>query len=100
MLPREARGAESRWGRWSFPQGESSDQDRGQTIPGQVGCGLEAQGEWPLPCTDPPTEPSAALELHEALFSWDPVGTSQETFISHLEVKKVRWSNALGESPD
>ncbi|XP_019498348.1 PREDICTED: multidrug resistance-associated protein 7 isoform X2 [Hipposideros armiger] len=37
---------------------------------------------------DPPTEPSTALELHEALFSWDPVGTSQETFISHLEVKK------------
>ncbi|XP_058410288.1 ATP-binding cassette sub-family C member 10 isoform X4 [Diceros bicornis minor] len=37
---------------------------------------------------DPPTEPSTVLELHEALFSWDPVGTSQETFISHLEVKK------------
>ncbi|XP_036104761.1 multidrug resistance-associated protein 7 [Molossus molossus] len=37
---------------------------------------------------DPPTEPSTALELHEALFSWDPVGTGQETFISHLEVKK------------
>lgn len=31
------------------------------------------------------------MELHEALFSWDPVGTSQETFISHLEVKKVRY---------
>ncbi|KAM7136425.1 ATP-binding cassette sub-family C member 10 isoform 3-T3 [Molossus nigricans] len=38
---------------------------------------------------DPPTEPSTALELHEALFSWDPVGTGQETFISHLEVKKL-----------
>ncbi|XP_029800371.1 multidrug resistance-associated protein 7 isoform X2 [Suricata suricatta] len=37
---------------------------------------------------DPPTEPSTVLELHEALFSWDPVGTSQEIFISHLEVKK------------
>ncbi|XP_017530904.3 ATP-binding cassette sub-family C member 10 isoform X2 [Manis javanica] len=37
---------------------------------------------------DPPAEPSTVLELHEALFSWDPVGTSQETFISHLEVKK------------
>ncbi|XP_025846742.2 ATP-binding cassette sub-family C member 10 isoform X3 [Vulpes vulpes] len=37
---------------------------------------------------DPPTEPSTALELHEALFSWDPVGTSQEIFINHLEVKK------------
>lgn len=44
---------------------------------------------------DPPTEPSTVLELHEALFSWDPVGTSQETFISHLEVKKVRWSDNL-----
>uniref|UniRef100_A0A8C4L0W8 ATP-binding cassette sub-family C member 10 n=1 Tax=Equus asinus asinus TaxID=83772 RepID=A0A8C4L0W8_EQUAS len=37
---------------------------------------------------DPPTEPSTVLELREALFSWDPVRTSQETFISHLEVKK------------
>ncbi|XP_007934499.1 ATP-binding cassette sub-family C member 10 [Orycteropus afer afer] len=37
---------------------------------------------------EPPTEPSTLLELHEALFSWDPVGTSQETFVSHLEVKK------------
>ncbi|XP_049748623.1 ATP-binding cassette sub-family C member 10 isoform X1 [Elephas maximus indicus] len=37
---------------------------------------------------DPPTKPSTVLELHGALFSWDPVGTSQETIISHLEVKK------------
>ncbi|XP_007530511.1 ATP-binding cassette sub-family C member 10 [Erinaceus europaeus] len=37
---------------------------------------------------DLPTEPSTALELHDALFSWDPVGTSQETFISRLVVKK------------
>lgn len=37
---------------------------------------------------DPPAEPSTAVELHDALFSWDPVGTSQETFISHLDVKK------------
>ncbi|XP_006860661.1 PREDICTED: multidrug resistance-associated protein 7 [Chrysochloris asiatica] len=37
---------------------------------------------------DLPTEPSTVLELHGALFSWDPVGSSQETFISHLEVKK------------
>ncbi|XP_055982306.1 ATP-binding cassette sub-family C member 10 [Sorex fumeus] len=37
---------------------------------------------------DPPTEPSTAVELHEALFSWDPAGTSQETYISHLDVKK------------
>lgn len=40
------------------------------------------------------------MELHEALFSWDPVGTSQDTFISHLEVKKVGWSDTLAESPD
>ncbi|KAM7318619.1 hypothetical protein ACRRTK_021731 [Alexandromys fortis] len=37
---------------------------------------------------DPPCEPSTVLELHEALFSWDPIGTSQKTFISHLQVKK------------
>ncbi|XP_012578180.1 PREDICTED: multidrug resistance-associated protein 7 isoform X2 [Condylura cristata] len=37
---------------------------------------------------DPPTELSTVVELHEALFSWDPAGTSQQTFISHLEVKK------------
>lgn len=67
----------------------------------QVGGGLEGQVEWLLPCSDPPTEPSTVLELHEALFSWDPVGASQETFIRHLEVKKVRchWSDNLGESP-
>ncbi|XP_068850410.1 ATP-binding cassette sub-family C member 10 [Capricornis sumatraensis] len=46
---------------------------------------------------DPPTEPSAALELHEALFSWDPVGTSQETFISHLEVKKGMLVGIVGK---
>ncbi|GAB1301114.1 ATP-binding cassette sub-family C member 10 [Apodemus speciosus] len=45
---------------------------------------------------DPPTEPSTALELHEALFSWDPVGASQKTFISHLQVKKAGqpWHSA------
>ncbi|XP_004710924.1 ATP-binding cassette sub-family C member 10 isoform X2 [Echinops telfairi] len=37
---------------------------------------------------EPPTEPSAILELRGALFSWDPVGTSRETFIHHLAVKK------------
>ncbi|KAI4552348.1 hypothetical protein MJT46_016999 [Ovis ammon polii x Ovis aries] len=46
---------------------------------------------------DPPTEPSAALELHEALFSWDPIGTSQETFISHLEVKKGMLVGIVGK---
>ncbi|XP_069343923.1 ATP-binding cassette sub-family C member 10 isoform X2 [Eulemur rufifrons] len=47
--------------------------------------------------TDPPTEPSTVLELHEALFSWDPVGTSQETFISHLEVKKGMLVGIVGK---
>uniref|UniRef100_A0A8C6BBI9 ATP-binding cassette sub-family C member 10 n=1 Tax=Monodon monoceros TaxID=40151 RepID=A0A8C6BBI9_MONMO len=46
---------------------------------------------------DPPTEPSTALELHEALFSWDPVGTSQDTFISHLEVKKGMLVGIVGK---
>nr|XP_006202029.1 multidrug resistance-associated protein 7 isoform X1 [Vicugna pacos] len=46
---------------------------------------------------DPPIEPSTALELHEALFSWDPVGTSQETFISHLEVKKGMLVGIVGK---
>lgn len=71
------------------------------TLPKQVGGGLEGQVEWLLPRSDPPTEPSTVLELHEALFSWDPVGAGQETFIKHLEVKKVRccWSDNLGESP-
>ncbi|MBZ3870188.1 Multidrug resistance-associated protein 7 [Sciurus carolinensis] len=47
--------------------------------------------------SDPPVRPSTVLELHEALFSWDPVGTSQETFISHLEVKKVAvWELSKG----
>ncbi|XP_066215449.1 ATP-binding cassette sub-family C member 10 isoform X1 [Saccopteryx leptura] len=46
---------------------------------------------------DPPTEPSAVLELHEALFSWDPVGTSQEIFISHLEVKKGALVGIVGK---
>ncbi|KAK2508352.1 hypothetical protein MC885_011599 [Smutsia gigantea] len=48
---------------------------------------------------DPPTEPSTVLELHEALFSWDPVGTSQETFISHLEVKKGDLVGIVGKEP-
>lgn len=60
----------------------------------------KTQVEQLLPCSDPPTDPTAALELHEALFSWDPAGTSQETFISHLQVKKVRWSDTPAESPD
>uniref|UniRef100_A0A8C3WXL7 ATP-binding cassette sub-family C member 10 n=1 Tax=Catagonus wagneri TaxID=51154 RepID=A0A8C3WXL7_9CETA len=46
---------------------------------------------------DPPTDPSMALELHEALFSWDPVGTSQETFISHLQVKKGMLVGIVGK---
>ncbi|XP_037699129.1 multidrug resistance-associated protein 7 isoform X3 [Choloepus didactylus] len=46
---------------------------------------------------DPPSEPSTALELHGALFSWDPIGTSQETFISHLEVKKILPAGDLTE---
>ncbi|XP_077017993.1 ATP-binding cassette sub-family C member 10 isoform X2 [Tamandua tetradactyla] len=37
---------------------------------------------------DSPSEPSTALELHGALFSWDPIGASQQTFINHLKVKK------------
>ncbi|XP_032319024.1 multidrug resistance-associated protein 7 isoform X4 [Camelus ferus] len=61
------------------------------------GCGLEAQVEWLLFCSDPPIEPSTALELHEALFSWDPAGTSQETFISHLEVKKGMLVGIVGK---
>ncbi|XP_006736736.1 multidrug resistance-associated protein 7 isoform X1 [Leptonychotes weddellii] len=46
---------------------------------------------------DPPTDPSTVLELHEALFSWDPVGSSQETFISHLEVKKGALVGIVGK---
>nr|XP_025746236.1 multidrug resistance-associated protein 7 isoform X2 [Callorhinus ursinus] len=46
---------------------------------------------------DPPTDPSTMLELHEALFSWDPVGSSQETFISHLEVKKGALVGIVGK---
>uniref|UniRef100_A0A452TJ18 ATP-binding cassette sub-family C member 10 n=1 Tax=Ursus maritimus TaxID=29073 RepID=A0A452TJ18_URSMA len=46
---------------------------------------------------DPPTEPSTVLELHEALFSWDPVGSSQETFISHFEVKKGALVGIVGK---
>lgn len=46
---------------------------------------------------DPPTDPTAALELHEALFSWDPAGTSQETFISHLQVKKGMLVGIVGK---
>ncbi|XP_023575461.1 multidrug resistance-associated protein 7 isoform X2 [Octodon degus] len=46
---------------------------------------------------EPPTEPSTVLELHEALFSWDPTGTSQETFISHLEVKKGALVGIVGK---
>ncbi|XP_034818031.2 ATP-binding cassette sub-family C member 10 isoform X6 [Pan paniscus] len=59
-------------------------------------CGrLGAQIKWLL-CSDPPAEPSTVLELHGALFSWDPVGTSQETFISHLEVKKGMLVGIVG----
>uniref|UniRef100_A0A8C2YRI5 ATP-binding cassette sub-family C member 10 n=1 Tax=Chinchilla lanigera TaxID=34839 RepID=A0A8C2YRI5_CHILA len=47
--------------------------------------------------SEPPSEPSTALELHEALFSWDPAGTSQETFISHLEVKKGALVGIVGK---
>lgn len=46
---------------------------------------------------DPPAEPSTVLELHGALFSWDPVGTSQETFINHLEVKKGMLVGIVGK---
>ncbi|XP_015846686.3 ATP-binding cassette sub-family C member 10 [Peromyscus maniculatus bairdii] len=46
---------------------------------------------------DPPMEPSTALELHEALFSWDPIGTSQKTFISHLNVKKGMLVGIVGK---
>ncbi|XP_029387254.1 multidrug resistance-associated protein 7 isoform X3 [Mus pahari] len=46
---------------------------------------------------DPPTEPSTALELHEALFSWDPTGASQKTFISHLQVKKGMLVGIVGK---
>ncbi|KAK2113754.1 Multidrug resistance-associated protein 7 [Saguinus oedipus] len=46
---------------------------------------------------DPPKEPSTILELHGALFSWDPVETSQETFISHLEVKKGMLVGIVGK---
>nr|XP_055119106.1 ATP-binding cassette sub-family C member 10 isoform X6 [Symphalangus syndactylus] len=60
-------------------------------------CGrLGAQIRWLL-CSDPPAEPSTVLELHGALFSWDPVGTSQETFISHLEVKKGMLVGIVGK---
>ncbi|XP_030171438.1 multidrug resistance-associated protein 7 isoform X4 [Lynx canadensis] len=60
-------------------------------------CALESQVECLFPCLDPPTAPSTVLELHEALFSWDPVGTSQETFISHLEVKKGALVGIVGK---
>ncbi|XP_037010121.2 ATP-binding cassette sub-family C member 10 isoform X1 [Artibeus jamaicensis] len=46
---------------------------------------------------DLPTDGSTVVELHEALFSWDPVGTSQETFISHLEVKKGALVGIVGK---
>ncbi|XP_030784709.1 multidrug resistance-associated protein 7 isoform X5 [Rhinopithecus roxellana] len=46
---------------------------------------------------DPPAEPSTVLELHGALFSWDPLGTSQETFIGHLEVKKGMLVGIVGK---
>ncbi|XP_051008844.1 ATP-binding cassette sub-family C member 10 [Acomys russatus] len=45
---------------------------------------------------DPPTEP-AVLEMHEALFSWDPIGTSQKTFIRHLEVRKGMLMGIVGK---
>ncbi|XP_043861170.1 ATP-binding cassette sub-family C member 10 isoform X2 [Dromiciops gliroides] len=46
---------------------------------------------------DPPTEPLTVLELHEAVFSWDPIGTGLETFISHLEVKKGSLVGIVGK---
>ncbi|XP_038198703.1 ATP-binding cassette sub-family C member 10 [Arvicola amphibius] len=46
---------------------------------------------------DPPSEPATVLELHEALFSWDPIGTSQKTFISHLKVKKGALVGVVGK---
>ncbi|CAH7216168.1 Abcc10 [Phodopus roborovskii] len=46
---------------------------------------------------DPPTEPSTVLELHEALFSWDPIGISRKTFISHLEVKQGMLVGIVGK---
>ncbi|XP_008565012.1 PREDICTED: multidrug resistance-associated protein 7 isoform X2 [Galeopterus variegatus] len=46
---------------------------------------------------DPPTEPSTVLELDGALFSWDPIGTSQQTFISHLKVKKDMLVGIVGK---
>ncbi|XP_063094892.1 ATP-binding cassette sub-family C member 10 isoform X2 [Cavia porcellus] len=46
---------------------------------------------------EPPSEPSTVLELHEALFSWDPIGSSQETFISHLKVKKGTLVGIVGK---
>ncbi|XP_048203673.1 ATP-binding cassette sub-family C member 10 isoform X2 [Perognathus longimembris pacificus] len=47
--------------------------------------------------SDPPTDPSIVLELNEALFSWEPMGTSQKTFISHLEVKKGMLVGIVGK---
>ncbi|KAM6185957.1 ATP-binding cassette sub-family C member 10 [Rhynchocyon petersi] len=45
----------------------------------------------------PPTEPSTVLEIREARFSWDPAGNNQETFISHLEVKKGSLVGIVGK---
>ncbi|XP_020832519.1 ATP-binding cassette sub-family C member 10 isoform X1 [Phascolarctos cinereus] len=46
---------------------------------------------------DPPTEPLTVLELHEAMFSWDPIGTGLKTFITHLEVKKGSLVGIVGK---
>ncbi|XP_040839365.1 ATP-binding cassette sub-family C member 10 isoform X1 [Ochotona curzoniae] len=46
---------------------------------------------------DPPAEPLTVLELCAALFSWDPIGSSQEIFISHLEVKKGMLVGVVGK---
>ncbi|XP_074093124.1 ATP-binding cassette sub-family C member 10 isoform X2 [Macrotis lagotis] len=45
----------------------------------------------------PPSEPLTVLELHEAVFSWDPIGTGLETFVTHLEVKKGSLVGIVGK---
>ncbi|XP_072498341.1 ATP-binding cassette sub-family C member 10 isoform X3 [Notamacropus eugenii] len=46
---------------------------------------------------DPPREPLTVLELQEAMFSWDPIGTGLETFITHLKVKKGSLVGIVGK---
>ncbi|XP_044528646.1 ATP-binding cassette sub-family C member 10 [Gracilinanus agilis] len=46
---------------------------------------------------DPPTESLTVLQLHEAMFSWDPIGIGLETFITHLEVKKGSLVGIVGK---